>query len=140
MLTIEHLQKIVDWCESRHLNVVFEKRFAGVYVMETQTIHLTTHVRPEKQLHYLLHEVGHFLIGMKPDHERFGNGYPQGENPKHIKSDVHKIACLEEEFEAWHRGWKLAKRLRLSLDRTSFDRTRIECLKSYVGWTHRRGK
>lgn len=137
MLYIEHLEKVLQWCTSRHLTVVFEKRPAGIYVPDTQTIHITTHVRPEKQLHYLLHEVGHFLVGVKLDLERFGKGYPQGDNPKEV---AHKIACLEEEFEAWHRGWKLSKRLGLKVDRESFDRTRIDCIKSYVGWTHNRGK
>lgn len=140
MLHIEFIERVIQWCTSRRLKVVFEKRSSGMYNPEEATIYITTHVRPQKQLHYLLHEVGHFLVGVKLDEDRFGKGYPMGDKPTGVSAVAHKIACLEEEFEAWHRGWKLAKRLRLDVDRAAFDRTRIDCLKSYVGWTHRRGK
>ena len=86
---------------------------------------------------YLLHECGHHLIGMKEHHERFGQGYPLGNDPAVAKTKAHKVACLEEEFEAWHRGWKLARRLGLAITRSDFDELRIECLKSYIDWAAR---
>ena len=61
-------------------------------------------------------------------------GYPKGEDPVIGKLLTHKIAILEEECEAWERGRRLAKRLKLSLVWEEFDALRIECLKSYVLW------
>ena len=72
---------------------------------------------------------------MKEHHERFGMGYPMQGDAQVVKTTHHKVACLEEEFEAWHRGWKLAKRLGLAISRREYDDLRIECLKSYVDWT-----
>ena len=137
---IEKLNAIVEWCESKGIDVVMAKKANGVYDPGDATITITCRASPEKQLHYLLHECGHHLIGMKEHHERFGKGYPQGNNPKVMNTFEHKLACLEEEIEAWHRGWKLSRRLRLNVDREQFDATRIECLKTYVEWTSKKRK
>jgi hypothetical protein len=134
MLYIEKLDSVVDWCASHGLEVSFAKKANGVYEPESKVITLSCRALPEKQLHYLLHECGHHLIGMKEHHERFGKGYPQGMNPEVMNTFIHRVACLEEEFEAWHRGWKLANRLGLDVDREEFDKTRMDCLKSYIKW------
>ena len=82
----------------------------------------------------LLHECGHHLIGVNDDHDRFGMGYPQSD-PEITKTFHHRVSCLEEEMEAWHRGWKLAKRLNLTVDRDVFDAMRLKCIRSYIKWT-----
>lgn len=134
---IEKLKIVVDWCEARQLLVIFGRRQNGVYDANTKEIRLACRASPEKQLYYLLHECGHHLIGMKEHHERFGMGYPQTD-PEVTRTYVHKLACLEEEFEAWHRGRKLARRLSLDIDEEEFDKLRLECLRSYVSWAARR--
>jgi hypothetical protein len=135
-LYIDKLQRLIKWCAYRKLEVVFGKRENGVYYPESKEMVITGRAAPEKQLHYILHECGHHLIGMKEQHERFGMGYPQ-QDAAITRTLLHRIACLEEEFEAWHRGWKLAKRLRLGVDREEFDKTRLDCVRSYVKWTAR---
>ena len=47
----------------------------------------------------------------------------------------HRLACLEEEIEAWHRGRNLAKKLKLRIDEDIIDFIRVDCLKSYIKWT-----
>lgn len=140
MLYIEKLSILIDWCTARRLTVRFAKREAGVFEPDTRTVTVSCRASPERQLHYILHEVGHFLVGMSPDNTRFGKGYPQALNAAFNRKYIHKLTCLEEEFEAWHRGWKLATRLNLNLDRHEFDVTRLTCLKSYIGWTSAQGK
>ena len=140
MLYIEKLSTLLEWCAARRLTVRFAKREAGVYEPDDKTITVSCRAAPERQLHYILHEIGHHLVGMDETDTRFGNGYPQLNNPNLNRKYIHKLACLEEEFEAWHRGWRLASRLGLDLDRSTFDTTRLTCLKSYIGWTSSKGK
>jgi hypothetical protein len=137
VLYIEKMATVVEWCATKGISVVLAKKANGTYEPDSKVITLTSHAAPERMFHYLLHECGHHLIGMEEHHERFGKGYPRGTQPRIVNSFEHRLACLEEEMEAWHRGWKLAKRLDLQADREAFDTTRTQCLKSYVTWTAR---
>ena len=134
MLYVEKVATVVGWCTSKGIAVAMAKKANGTYEPDNKVITLSSRASPEKMLHYLLHECGHHLIGMEEHHERFGKGYPRGGDPKAENNFEYRLACLEEEMEAWHRGWKLAKRLELDADREEFDRTRTDCLKSYVSW------
>ena len=140
MLYIEKLAAVVAWAESKGMSVALAKRVSAAYDPNSKLITISGSASPERMLHYLLHECGHHLIGMEEAHERFGKGYPRIGSRGVVNSMAHRIACLEEEFEAWHRGWKLAKRLELEVDRQEFDRTRTECLKSYIAWAGGKGK
>lgn len=135
MLYIEKLDAVVMWCSSKGIQVILAKKANGVYEPDSKVVTLSCRASPEKMLHYLLHECGHHLIGMEEHHERFGKGYPRGGDPKAVNNYEHRLACLEEEMEAWTRGWRLSNRLRLEVDREEFDKTRIDCLRSYVEWT-----
>ena len=140
MLYVEKLSTVVGWCASKGIQVLLAKKANGVYEPNSKIITLSCRAAPEKMLHYLLHECGHHLIGMEEHHERFGKGYPRGGDPKAELSFEHRLACLEEEAEAWHRGWKLARRLGIEAEREEFDRTRTDCLRSYVSWAAGRRK
>ena len=133
---IEAMAEVVKWCESKGIKVQFGKKSGGLYDSQLKTITITSHSGPEKQLYMLLHECGHHLIGFTEHDERFGKGYPFADDPEVNTSFQHKIACLEEEIEAWHRAWRLSKRLRLQLDRSAFDEVRLECLRSYIKWVN----
>lgn len=137
VLAIQDIEKLVAWCAERCITVTFAKKEDGLYEPETKEITISCRAHPTKQAIYLMHECGHHLIGMKEHHERFGMGYPKVHDPNVVKTNLHRIACLEEEFEAWHRGWKLGRRLALNVKREDFDVVRIDCLKSYMKWAAR---
>jgi hypothetical protein len=138
VVMIRNLDRIVEWCRVRGIRVVFVKEVGAVYYPEEKVVRLSHKLRLDKQVAYLLHECGHHLIGLKEDDERFGAGYPQTED--HVKRTfLHRATCLEEEFEAWHRGWKLGKRLGIFYERAAYDKIRLECIKSYIRWTLRKG-
>jgi len=140
VLYIEKLDAVVSWCATKGISVVMAKKANGAYEPDSKVVTLSCRASPEKMLHYLLHECGHHLIGMEEHHERFGKGYPRGDGPRTTNNFEHRLACLEEEMEAWTRGWRLAKRLRLEVDREEFDKTRVDCLRSYVEWSLQTGK
>lgn len=135
---IDKLAIVIEWCESKSIKVNFGKTYGASYDAIDKTIKMAGRSRPEKQLYMLLHECGHHLIGFDEMDERFGMGYPFVEDPVVNTTFHHRIACLEEELEAWNRGWRLAKRLHLSLDRNAFDKVRLDCIRGYVKWANGR--
>lgn len=140
IVSIQRLEILVAWCTSRGLSVKFAKKKGATYHTGEKTITVAGRMSPERQVFFLLHECGHHLIGYTEYDERFGRGYPMHDDPNINSTFHHKMACLEEEIEAWNRGWRLAKRLRLGLNRESFDEVRVECLRTYVSWANGRWK
>ena len=138
VLCISDLHVINEWCKNKGLKVVFGKISNGNFFESEKKIAVASSAPPRTQVIILLHECGHYLIGGADDHERFGMGYPQVD-PQITKTFRHRISCLEEEMEAWHRGWKLSKRLGLRIDKDSYDQYKLKCLRSYVKWTLRPG-
>lgn len=135
---ISDLERVVEWCVERGIDVLFGRRFGGLYDEAAKKIIISAHAPPRKQLVYLLHECGHHLLSPSTDaDDRFKRGYSSHAAGRQ-RTFVHKLAVLEEEIEAWHRGWRLARRLGLTLSRDEFDETRVACLKSYVSWSNRR--
>jgi len=140
---VADIETVAAWCKVRCITVEFDKvepGTNGVFDTAAKKVTVSSRATAQKQLITLLHECGHYLIGDKDEDDRFKMGYCMQHDDAIAKTFPHKLACVEEEFEAWHRGWKLAQRLGLSLDRASFDELRLSCLKSYIKWTTRKGK
>ena len=137
-LHIDKMGAVIDWCSSKGIAVQFGKKPGGMYNAIDKTITIACRAAPEKQLYMLLHECGHHLIGFDEADERFGMGYPYVEDPQINTTFHHRVACLEEEMEAWQRGWRLSKRLHLNLEREQFDKVRLDCLRSYIKWVNGR--
>ena len=140
VIAIGDLEKVVGWCSVRCIDVNFVKKALGTYHMGVKQISISSRLGPVNQVAILLHECGHHLIGDIEHHDRFGMGYPMGGDPTVSRTFNHRVAVLDEEMEAWHRGWKLAGRLELALDRETFDKIRLDCVKSYIKWSINPGK
>lgn len=132
---VSALETIIKWCESRGLSVTFSKKSGGVYYTAQKEITINARAGAKQQLFLLLHECGHHLIGNAERHERYGMGYSVTDVTTR-RTYHHRIDILEEEFEAWHRGWKLALRLGVlsTEDKVIFDKVRIRYLRSYLLW------
>lgn len=139
VLAIGDMSRLVSWCGERKIKVDFAKKVGATYYPHDKEVKVSSRLAPPRQVVYLLHECGHHLIGLKELNERYQLGYTT-EDPSVKRTFPHRLAVLEEEFEAWHRGWKLVQRLGLNVDRSLFDEVRQECLKSYIKWSLRPGK
>ena len=107
----------------------------GLYNNEEKTIYINSRQSIEKQLYILLHECGHLLIDDRSEttEHRFKNGYYA--NDASVKRRfIHRCTILEEEFEAWHRGRKLAIKLGIKVNDDSFSDLKAKFLKSYMKW------
>lgn len=131
----ESLRVVVEWCEARSLTVNFCRRGGGIYYTADKQIKVSGRASPRSQVHILLHECGHFLIGTKDRKDRYQKGYA-AVDPNVRKSTIHRIDILDEEFEAWHRAWRLGLKLGAlrESDREHFDLTRVSMLNSYILW------
>ncbi len=140
-LSIRDIAAVVDWCAGKGLRVEFVKRANAVFDRNTMTISIASNVRPPRQLIYLLHECGHYMISTTAaKDDRFKMGYALGDGFTTERGFPHKLACVEEEFEAWHRGWRLSRRLKLGIKREQFDAVRRTCLRTYMAWGVKSGK
>ena len=76
------------------------------------------------------------LIGFEKTHEthRFKLGYPSSQDPAWKGKFIHRCIILEEEFEAWHRGRKLAKKLEVEINENNWNATKSSFIKSYLRW------
>lgn len=133
IIHIAALGKLIKWCVERNIDVNFCVYEGGFYWPEDKTIKISCRLSPEKQVFFLSHECGHHLIGEAEKHERFGMGYPQ-DDPNIKRTFHHRCDIVDEELEAWHRGFKLTKRLRIPLNKERFDKTRTAMLKTYFAW------
>ena len=141
-LAIDGISKTIPWCEKHGLSVNFTRRTDGAYYGDKKLIEITCNARPLRQLIYLLHECGHHLIDVcSPYDQRFAAGYAYAEHPADASlvpklTLANRVSTLEEEFEAWRRGWKLVKKLSIDLKREHFEQVRISCLSSYILWAN----
>lgn len=133
MASIAHLSNVIAWCEGKGLKVQFVKRFAGIYEPSDMLIRICGRLEPEQQLYVLLHECGHHLVGDRQPGERYGNGWNVDDGPTK-RTLVHRIDVLDEELEAWHRGLKLAKRLKIKVNQERYNLIRARYVKTYCKW------
>jgi len=133
---IASLEKLINWCDSHGITVNFCKLEAGIFYPQENLVKISGRLSPESQFFCLLHECGHYLIGNREKHQRYGMGYQQ-QDPNIMRTFHHKCDIVEEEMEAWHRGAKLAARLGIEIDKARFDKDRTTCLRSYMRWALR---
>ena len=134
---IAQLAKLVDWCSSKKLSVVFTRHTGGTYDSTARTFTISGRLSPEKQLHVLLHECGHYLIGSPAPESRFGRGYQQANDSTANRSLEFRVEIIDEELEAWARGLKLAKRKFISVDVSRYNQTKTEYIQTYLKWALR---
>jgi hypothetical protein len=137
------LKKHVDWLEwledystLQGYRVIFKTCKKAVYDHNTQTIIIPLKMSPLVQVMCLLHELGHALVGMRVKGERYGLGYSQ--HGRKARSLMSKVDCMDEEYEAWHRGQKLAERLGIKLPMQQWCIYKARQLKTYARWVGRR--
>ena len=115
---IEHLTRLQEWCQARRIELQFTRGGDGTFDGRRRSINICAYLSPVRQVHVLLHECGHFLIG--------------------DRRLVHRVDVLDDEIDAWRRGAALARRLRLDIDIEEYNRTRAKYVSSYLRWALRR--
>lgn len=133
MIAIDHLTMLVYWCESRGIEIDFRRMTGGEWDPETNTILCSSAASPEKQVHTILHEIGHWM------YETGHAARSQATSEARKGSVRYAVDHLGEEYEAWALGARLARSIGISLGE-SWERYRTECLATYIDWASSRGR
>lgn len=95
---------------------------------DTKTITLRLGRRSnETSFYVMLHELGHVLM----TRTRAGR-HVLVRAAKKYKTQISRVAVLEEEMEAWRLGYNLAKKLDMHVNQNKFDRVKSACLTTYI--------
>ena len=126
-------QKLTEWLEDRGYALkLYTDAPDEVRWCPKKEIHIDTRNWIEKRLHILLHECGHILVCSNSfDRNIMLSSATDG---RCTSGRAHAIARIGEEYEAWKRGERLAKRLNIRINAEKFDKLKTQCLMSYVNW------
>ena len=105
-----------------------------VCMSDVKEIHICSRRGIENKLYALLHECGHALI--RENWTKFEKQFPahatSGYDGRKNRTDSYRISLIEEEYEAWKRGKRLAKRLGININEERYEKHKAECLMSYI--------
>jgi hypothetical protein len=110
------LEKINKWLYKHNYTVHWGKE--DCVVPNDRKIYIT----PGKcELYSLLHECGHVQIFSKVNYnKRFGVIEKSEKNGNFRKTNVYKYQKMMEEIEAWERGWKISKKLKIKINKKEY--------------------
>ncbi len=136
-MTTAGLRKVEAWLRKRsfRLRLVGARRCSEM-LPELREVRLRRGA-PAAMLSVALHECGHVLVYLQRRKTR--KALVAGRAWRERDSDLRprptraaRLRCLQEEFEAWDRGRRLAARLRIRVCAASFGGTMDRALTSYV--------
>ena len=125
---------LCEWIQDRGHKVKFQTK-EDALCYEDKIIYSNTRQDTENQLYSLLHECGHLLIYL--GNEGFEKEYPMyayKATKRQEKTKKYKISVIGEEYEAWRRGRKLAKRLNIKINKNKFDLAMTKNVMTYLKW------
>ena len=126
-----------EYAESRLGYEVYEgPDMQDVCMSDVKEINICSRKGIEKKLYGLLHECGHALI--RENWTKFQKEFPAhaacGYDRRKNRTDGYRVSLVEEEYEAWKRGKRLAKRLGIELDEERYEKHKTKCIMSYMHW------
>lgn len=133
---ISGLTKLIDWCLERSIVVNFAQIENGTF-NPPKTIEISGRAAPETQLFWLLHECGHSLI--ENSEKRIIKRGRRGSALEYQdqRSLTTRIEYVKEELEAWDRGFSLAERLGIFINKVRWNKQRSQALATYFKWSVR---
>lgn len=132
----ESLDILTDWAVSKGYSVDFDRNANNCICHETKIIEINNKTPIRDQVFFLLHECGHVLIFENGFFWNFNirNKYHVNEPTNREENKKYKIFVLTEEIEAWQRGYRLAKKLNLNIDKSSLEEYMYKAISKYSKW------
>lgn len=119
------MRKLLMWCWARGVSVDLQAD-GSYYYPDRKHIEVNGRLGSHTRLYHLLHECGHHLIAKSGARLSSENG--------DTRSMGARLAVVDEEIEAWHRGRRLAARLGIRIDRKRWAKVRNAALATYIKW------
>ena len=138
------LVSIHEWCLKNSIDVEMKPGRIGVTLFNFGRPRIVLGRRLNKitLVCVFLHECGHVLIDktrLRNKGDTIFNTLAARPHPDRngLRRIRFKIDTIDEELEAWKRGWKLAKRLNLGISKAAYDRAQSLMINRYVHWASR---
>jgi hypothetical protein len=128
----KRIKRLVNWLSKRG----FSFRFSITDTVDLDTMTVT--VYPNSNLIYLLytllHECGHVAISENDNYEKEFKSLSIADDldSRHSRSNIYRYKKLKEEIDAWEEGKKLAKRLKIRLNKEDYDKYASKWFMTYV--------
>ena len=138
------MEKLRGWLEARGVGLVVRRGAEDCFVSggsERPVVQLNGAASRAEQMHGALHECGHVQVWLarrrRPRHRVAGCSLVELEKNAgrwKPRSKRRRLATMEEEIEAWTRGLRLARRLRVRVKAEAFEVSRARALMTYARW------
>jgi hypothetical protein len=138
---LENYHKIEKWLKTHNWSIQTKdniKEEGGILDFANKTIYLSADLDNIKKIFVLLHESGHILIHRNI--KSYTENYPvysmleRGKKPHLRRTLEFKVETLSEEMKAWEKGYNLAKRLNIRINKKKWIKFKNKCLLSYIKW------
>lgn len=103
----------------------FDHNYIVIYSSMNETA-----INKEKQFYTLAHEIGHLLV--LENKQEYKDTFMHSYKKFSSKTRVYKLAEIEEELEAWKHGLRLIKRLRLKINRKTYETYKLSLIETYM--------
>ena len=129
------LARVDAWATTRGLEVCRGFGFDAYFHEEKHVVYNTKLKSKKNQIYSLLHECGHALAFRSKGYKNcFPTLYKQrfGKGNQNKNKNVYKCETIAEEWDAWHRGYKLAKRLQVPIKKDDYFNYASRWVMTYV--------
>ena len=125
---------LLQWIKTKGFRL--KESDGDCYLPAEKIITYNKRLSDENRLYSVLHECGHLLVQQNAQsYEKRYKSQVQGLFDKRKCRSVRwRIDFLKEEYDAWDRGFRLAKRLKIPIDEDKYYNYASKCLETYCRW------
>lgn len=135
------MEKIRSWLHKKGFELCLQPKAEDSVDFEERRVSINSSDAYYVRIGSALHECGHILIFLarcRNPVKRFSGSTLQEQcflkGRRKPRSRRFRIACLQEELDAWDRGLDLAVRLGVRVNKKVLEKDRIKALMTYVGY------
>jgi hypothetical protein len=128
----KRIKRLVDWLSKQGYSFRFS--ICDQVDWESTTVTLYPNPNQDYLLYTLLHECGHIVVGNYDSYKKEFKSITiadQKDN-RHYRSNIYRYKKLKEEMDAWEEGKNLAKKLKIRINKDSYDKYAAKWFMTYV--------
>ena len=127
-------KRLLEWIKKKGYSL--EEADECLYDPSKKIIYINKRLRSRNKLYSTLHECGHFLVQQNTSsyEKRYKSQVEGLFDKRRCRSLRWRIEFLKEEYDAWDRGYRLAKRLKIPISTERYYDYASKCLATYCRW------
>jgi antirestriction protein ArdC len=120
----ENLKTLLNWADDKGIDIRWSNGYG--YYPDENYITMSNRGTDKNKFYTLLHEIGHYIQG----NSRSPHPFTHHDSDK--KTLLSMYYNMQEEIDAWERGFKLAKKLKIPIDKKDYDMYASKYIASYI--------